>query len=433
MIPISHAAQRAHRLAPLLRRGLALTLIAMLLVGWLAGCKLSAPTSSSSKALSLLAIFPASGEQSAIYASMANAVDLAAQQNKSLGGYTLSVTHLDETDVALGASVAQALANPQVMGAIGPTTSVGAAAAVPPLAQAGVPTISPTAMLPGLTQASQASANGVNFSQLHPKGKPVSFFRMTADDSQAGVAAADLALAATSAHGMGAHTVFVADDGTPSGKAQAAAFERELKAAKGAVAGSASFTLGDAVGVQTTVSAIVDANPDCVFFAGGAAAAAQLRGALSQSGALAEPLLLAGSAAGDAGWGAAVGGALLGANTTGLLPGQDLTTASGSKTFVAAYQAAFSGAQPTPQSALAYDAAMDEISALKALIAAGKTPTRAGVLQAVATGAYSGVTGKIAFGATGDLASAPLFAIYATDAKGVWHYQASVTGKLSAA
>ncbi|HEX8732235.1 MAG TPA: branched-chain amino acid ABC transporter substrate-binding protein [Ktedonobacterales bacterium] len=431
MTHTSRAPRRApasprHRLAP--------ALIALLLVGWLAGCKLGAPTSSDSKALSLLAIFPASGEQSAIYVSMANAVDLAVKQNTSLGGgYTLSATHLDETDAALGASVAQALANPQVMGAIGPATSPGAEAALPALAQAGVVTISPTAMLPGLTQASQASANGVTFSQLHPKGKPISFFRQTADDSQAGVAAADLALASTSAHGFGAHAVFVVDDGTPSGKAQAAAFERELKAAKGTLTGSASFTLGDAVGVQTAVSAIVDANPDCVFFAGDAAAAARLRATLSQSGALAEPLLLAGSAAGDPGWGAAVGGALLGANTTGLLPGQNVTSMPGGKTFAAAYAAAFSGAQPTPQSALAYDAAIDEISALKALIAAGKTPTRAGALQAVATGTYSGVTGKIAFDATGDLASAPLFAVYATNAKGVWSYQTSVTGKLAAA
>ncbi len=83
----------------------------------------------------------------------------------------------------------------------------------------------------------------------------------------------------------------------------------------------------------------------------------------------------------------------------------------------------------TPQSALAYDAAMDEISALKTLIAAGKTPTRAGLLQAVAAGSYTGVTGKIAFGPTGDPATPLLFAVYTCDAKGHWSYQASVTGK----
>ncbi|MDE3230807.1 MAG: hypothetical protein KGO05_13090, partial [Chloroflexota bacterium] len=136
--PQKSPASALHHLTP--------ALIALLLVGWLAGCKLGAPASTDSKALSLLAIFPASGGQSAIYASMANAVDLAVQQNKTLGGgYTLSATHLDETDAALGASVTQALANAQVMGAVGPATSSGAEAALPALAQAGVVTISPTA------------------------------------------------------------------------------------------------------------------------------------------------------------------------------------------------------------------------------------------------------------------------------------------------
>lgn len=411
------------------RSRIAPALIALLLVGWLAGCKVGAP-STASKALSLVAIFPATGAQSGIGVSMARAVDLAVKQNASLGnGYTLSVTHLDESDVALGTSVSQAVGNAQVMGAVGPATSHGALAALPALAQAGVVTISPTAMLPGLTQASQATANGVVFSQLHPKGKPLTFFRMTADDGVAGAAAADLALASPQAHGLGAQSVFIVTDGSASGKAQAAAFTRELKAAHGTLAGSASFALGDAVGVQTVVSAIVDAYPSCVFFAGDAAAAAQLRSTLSLTGAAAMPLLLADSAAGDSTWATAAGGPLLATNTVGLLAGQDLTKMPGGKTFVAAFQAANPNAQVTPQSALAYDAAMDEISALKSLIAAGKTPTRAGVLPAVAAGSYTGVTGKVAFGPTGDPTTPLLFAVYSCDAKGRWAYQTSVTGK----
>lgn len=423
----------SHVRAPLRFLRVAPALIAVLAVGSLAGCQIGAP-STSNKALSLLAIFPATGAQSQIGVSMARAVDLAVKQNASLGsGYTLSVTHLDESDAALDTGVSQAVGDAQVMGAVGPATNQGAIAALPSLAQAGVATISPTATLPGLTQATQASANGVVFNQLHPKGKPISFFRMTADDGVAGAAAADLALASTQAHGLGAQSVFVVSDGTASGKAQVAAFVRELKAAKGSLAGSASFTLGNAVSVQTVVSAIVDAYPGCVFFGGGAAAAAQLRSTLSLTGAGTMPLLLADSAAGDATWATAVGGPLLATNTVGLLAGQDLSKMPGGKTFVTAYQAANPTIAVTPQSALAYDAAMDEISALKALIAAGKTPTRAGVLQAVATGSYTGVSGKVAFGPTGDPTTPLLFAVYTCDAKGHWIYQASVTGKASAA
>jgi ABC-type branched-subunit amino acid transport system substrate-binding protein len=170
-----------------------------------------------------------------------------------------------------------------------------------------------------------------------------------------------------------------------------------------------------------------------VFYAGEAAAAAELRATLSLTGVAAMPLLLADSAAGDSAWAAAVGGPLLATNTVGLLAGQDLSKMPGGKSFVAAYQAANSNTQVTPQSVLAYDAAMDEIGALKALIAAGKTPTRAAVLQAVATGSYTGVSGKIAFGPTGDPTPPLLFAIYTCDAKGHWTYQASVTGKAAAA
>lgn len=401
-------------------------LAALLAVGWLAACSVGGPQQ---QTVTLVSIFPTSGADGDVGQSMARAVDLAAKQHAALGGgYTLTVTHVDESSVTVGPDTGQAIANAQVMGVVGPLSSATAVTTLPALAQAGVVTISPMATLPGLTQSDQATAEGLDFGQLHPQGKPITFFRLTADDNAIGSAAANLALATPSAHGLGSQSVFVVDDGTASGKAQSAAFQAELKAKHGTLAGTHSLTLGDEDSVQMTISVIVDAQPDSVFYAGGADGAADLRRTLTQSGAPSLPLLTTGAAADDPGWGDAVGNPLFAANTTGMLPAQDLAKLPGAQAFQTAYQGAYAGATVTPEAALAYDAALVEIQAIKGVIAASKTPTRAAVLAAVAATKYSGVTGAIAFDKQGDPTTPPPFAIYTCDAKGAWTYQASVGG-----
>ncbi len=419
--PRAHA--RLHHRWPLA------ALVAMLLSGWLAACSIGP---SSNHTISLVTIFPASGASGAIGQSMTRAVDLAVKQQAALGGgYTLTVSHVNESSVTVGPDAAQAVTNAQVMGVVGPFESQAAVAALPALAQAGVVMISPTATLPGLTKADQATAEGLTFSQSHPKGKPINFFRLTADDNAIGAAAADLALAAPKAHGLGSHAVFVVDDGSPSGKAQSAAFQSELKAAHGAVAGSRSVALDDAVGMQTTVSAIIEANPDSVYFAGDPAVAADLRRTLTQTGAPRLNILTSGAVAADPAWSDSVGAAVLAGYTVGLLPTQDLSKLSGAQAFQTAYQSAYPGAKVTPQSALAYDAAMVEINAIKSLITAQKTPTRAAVLSAVAATKYAGVTGQIAFDKNGDPVTPPSFSVYTCDTKGAWTYQTSIAVKAS--
>ncbi len=402
------------------------TLLGTLFTGWLAGCGIGGPTNHT---VTLLEMFPTGGASGAIGQSMANAVDLAVKQNATLGtSYTLTATHVNEASVTIGPEVAQAVTNANVVGAVGPMGSQAALAALPALAQAGVVTISPTASLPGLTKADQASAEGVAFTQLHPQGKPLSFFRMTADDNAIAAAAADLAVAGSQAHGLGAHSIFVVDDGTVSGKAQSAAFQAELKARHGVVAGASSIAQGDEISVQMAVSAIIEAEPDSVFFAGDLGAAADLRRTLTQTGAPKVNILVAGSAADDPTWGDTVGGAGLSGYTMGLLPAQDPTKLSGAQAFITAYQSAYPNSVVTPESLLAYDAAMDEISAIKSLVAANKAPTRAAVLAAVTSARYGGVTGQIAFDKSGDPIKAPAFSIYTCDTKGTWTYQASVGG-----
>ena len=139
--PPTHTQQRLHW--PLA------ALVAVLFSSWLAACSIGP---SSNHTLSLVTIFPASGASGAIGQSMQRAVDLAVKQNASLGGgYTLTVTHVNESSVTVGPDAAQAVTNAQVMGVVGPFGSQVAVVALPALAQAGVVTISPTATLPGLT------------------------------------------------------------------------------------------------------------------------------------------------------------------------------------------------------------------------------------------------------------------------------------------
>jgi branched-chain amino acid transport system substrate-binding protein len=424
------AHKRLYPRARLLGRRQAPALMIALLAGWLAACSVGP---SANHTILLVTIFPASGASGAIGQSMTRAVDLAVKQNAALGGgYTLTDSHVDESSVTVGSDAAQAVTNAQVMGVVGPFDSLAAVAALPALAQAGVVTISPTATLPGLTKADQATTEGLTISQWRPQGKPISFFRLTADDNAIAAAAADLALASPQAHGLGSHSVYVVDDGSPSGKAQSAAFQAELKTGHGTVAGSRSVALGDEISVQTAVSAIIEANPDCVFFAGDLAVAADLRRTLTQTGAPQLGILTAGAAANDPAWGGAVGGAVLSGYTTGLLPAQDLTKLPGARAFETAYQSAYPSATITSQSALAYDAAMDEIHAIKTLIAAQKAPTRAAVLSAVAAAKYAGVTGQIAFDKNGDPVTTTGFAVYTCDTKGVWSYQTTIAGAAQA-
>lgn len=400
--------------------------LAIVLASLLYACSVSGPSGTT---LTIATVLPTTGASGAIGLSMQRAVDLAARQNATLGaGYQLSVEHVNEASVGAATTVAQVVANAQVIGVVGPFTSSTAVATLPALARAGVVAISPTVTLPGLTKADQATAEGLTFSQLHPAGVSNNFFRLVADDNAIGAAAADLALASSQDHGLASHTVFVIDDGSASGKAQSAAFQSELKAHQGVVAGSRSITVGDDINVQTAVSAIIMAAPDSVFYAGGVAGAAAMRQTLTQTGAPTLPILVAGDAANDPAWGTDVGNRVLGGYTTGLLSAQDLSKLPGAKDFVAAYKAAYPGAAVTPQSALAYDAAMDEISAIKSLIAAQKSPSRKALVSAVAAAKFAGVTGTIAFNTTGDPTTPSAFAIYTVDGTGVWSYQSSVGG-----
>jgi branched-chain amino acid transport system substrate-binding protein len=357
------------------------------------------------------------------------AVALAVKPNGSLAnGYKLIAQNIDEASPLREGSLATALSNPQLVGVIGPYSSETAVALAPEIAAAGVATISPAATLTGLTQSAAADADGAPYSKIHPQGKPLSFFRLAPTDDALGKAAADEAVAPTSAQGLAAQSVFLVDDATLSGKARAAAFAKELKAKGGTVAGQQSLTTGVNDNGQFVVNAIINAYPDLVFYAGGLTAGAELRGLLSLGGAAGVPILAAGPVADNPGWGEAVGQPVLAANTTGILPASNPSKLESATSFLAAWKEAYGDKAATPQSALAYDATMAEIAAIKAVIASGKPVTRGAIAAALATTKFDGATGAIAFDEHGDSTDAPAFSVYSCDAKGAWRYQTTLHG-----
>lgn len=405
---------------PSLAALLAIPLLAALAAG-LAAC--------GDQTVTLATVFPTTGPDAPVGLAMQRAVDLAVRQNAAPGsGYALAVAHLDEASASFAGDLAALAANSSVVGITGPYGSQAALTLLPVAAQSGIATISPGATLPGLTLADQAQAEKLPFAQLHPKGQPLAFFRLPPTDTAAGRAAADLAVAPGDAHGFDAGAVFVVDDASPSGKALAAAFTQELSAKHAAVAGQATITLGLLESTGDAVTAIIQANPDLVFYAGGLATGAALRNTLSLAGAPGLPILTAGAIADHPGWSAAVGVTPAAANTAALLPAPGLGTLKSAKDFTTAYQRAYPGQALLPQSALAYDAAMDEITAIRQLIHNNKPVTRAAVRAAVASAKYTGLTGAITFDANGDRTPPGGFSLYTCDAKGAWHYVATVGG-----
>jgi ABC-type branched-subunit amino acid transport system substrate-binding protein len=388
--------------------------LACALATLLAGCALPwAPQPD--QILTIATLLPESGADAIIGQAMVNAVDLAVTQHAtSAKGYRLAVVHVDEEGGSPAATLRSLTADQQVLGVVGPFDGQTASAATSALAPQHLVAISPSETLAAAAQSVPAPPGGTTPLSLLPPAPA------------AGQTAADLAVAASSAHGFAAHTVYVVDDGTPYGQAAVTAFERELKAKHGGVAGHSAIATGDLVSTQTAVSAIVAAAPDLVFFAGGTAAGAEMRATLTLSGVPALPMLEVGSMANNPGWGAAVGDPLATGNVAALLPAPNLLSLPTAKDFVAAYQQAYPGAQILPQSALAYDAAMDEITAIQSLLQAGKVPTRAAVLALVASAHYTGVTGTITFDQAGSSAASPGFSLYTCGTKGAWTFVATL-------
>lgn len=373
---------------------------------------------------------PVSGPKDTAALSAQYGVDLAVSRNANLGnGNTLSVIHMDDTgadgaDPTKGAeNVRTLIANPQVMAIVGPFDSAVAAVEIPLVETDGIVEISPNETNPGLTVQRYAQHYSVDFTRLHPAGSHVYYFRIPGNDLAQGEVDAQLAL-----QQLHAKTAFVVDDNTAYGKGLADYFTQSFTAAGGKIVGArASLTPSQVAHISSLAVAIGGDKPDIVFYGGTTSPdVIALKVALGQAG-FQHPLVGGSGIADDPGFSQS-GGTAAG-NTYGTAVALDvsaLTSAPG-QDFLNDFETVYPAEPLLPYSAMAYDAAMVEINAIKSVLASGMPVTRAAVRTAVAATHYDGATGQISFDANGDNAH-PVFSVYATDASGVWNFDHVVQG-----
>ncbi|HEX9036661.1 MAG TPA: branched-chain amino acid ABC transporter substrate-binding protein [Ktedonobacterales bacterium] len=360
--------------------------------------------------------------------------DLAADQNKDLGGgYTLQIVHKNYegtsgADASIGAADIRALlADPQVMAVVGPFNSSVAVAEIPIATNGHLVLMSPANTNPGLTLEQFASARGINFAQLHPAGSKEYYFRTPANDYIQGKVDSQIAMSAP----INAKSAFVIDDSTTYGAGLASYFTTWFKQSGGTISGSHSITPQEVSTFNSLAATIEATKPDVVYYGG----------VVSQGGgALKKALVAAGykgyvvggdGIAADPSW-ISTAGASAAVNTVGTVAAPDpgSLTSADATTFKSAYTAFVASKQDNdllPYSAAAYACATIEIDAIKAIIKSGKAPTREAVRDYIAGNTFSTVIGNISFDANGDNAGAKVFSVYAVSADGSkWDYQQTI-------
>jgi len=379
----------------------------LLLSSSLTGCSLStskAPQVPTVKVLHLAVVLPESGADTALGLAYMKGAELAIrQQDKAAPGYRLALLRLDEMGLT-AVRLKTALRRSRVLAIFGPLESKDSLTLIPAIERLRIPLVSPTALLP--------PAHSVN-----AVGRPVALFPLASSPQVAGRAAADVAT--SPAPGLGAHLIFMIDDRSKSGNAVADAFAADVRVRCGFLAGRRSIDSNPAT-LQAAVSAIVETEPDLVFYAGGIAAGAALRRTLSQTGAPKLPMLTAGQIAGEPGWAGAVGSAPLAERTIGVLPAPRLAAYTADRKFVTAFHRLFGRQKPSEWSAVAYDATMDEIRAVRELLRSHRKITPRALGAVMRGQKYDGVTGVLA---RSQDAPTDRFAVYLRGIHGQWYVQ----------
>jgi branched-chain amino acid transport system substrate-binding protein len=260
-----------------------------------------------------------------------------------------------------------------IIGVVGPAFSGESAAAGPIFAEAGVPTVSPSATNPALSE------NGWD-----------TFHRALGNDATQGPAAA-----AYIKDTLQAKSTYVIDDASEYGAGLAGIVEEDLGA--DAVAGSDTIQVGD-TDFAATVSKVVDSEADAVFFGGYYAEATILIGQLRQGGfegtfvvadGVKDPAYLD---AGDAAEGTII--------TCPCIPDTDPAVAD----FASAYEEEFGEAAGT-YAAEAYDAATIFLDGIGEGIG-----DREAMLEHVNGYDEAGITKQLSFDETGEPADVKVYA-----------------------
>jgi len=356
--------------------------------------------------------------------SLEDAVNLAVMQNQNLdNGYTLKVINYDDAsqetldyDPQIGAhNVQHMVQTPCIVGMVGPYDSAVAVAEMPIAANAGLVMISPSTTRSGLTLRPYAELEGWDFDQLHPMGKPLSYFRIAPNDVAQGLVAADFTF-----DDLGARNVYVVSDRERFGEDLVGGFTQGFQVKGGKIVGIESIPNGNLSVIADIAARIVDINPDAVYYAGITDGGGQLKAQLVKRG-YTGPFVGGEGIATDPGF-VEVAGVNAANGTLAIQPSSHPSsfTSDEAAQFFRDFHARYPGQRLEPDTAEAYDAAMVLITAIKHLIRAGQPVTREALIEQVQHIQYAGVIGPVSFDANGDIAHG-VFSLYRVQ-DGVWVY-----------
>ncbi len=358
---------------------------------------------------------------------------LAVQQHVLDDGYTLVVKPYQEVpadtekaDVQKATQNAtMLLKDPCIVGMIGPTHSVTAAAEMPLTANAGLVMISPANTDPGLTLREYASDTGLDFDRLHPAGKKTNYFRTIASDVFQGRELGAFT-SRTPSLGLGARSAFVLDDHTAN-EALISGFTEEFLARGGSIVGTASIPVDGAARIANLVPDIMAAKPDVVIYGGTTDdGGGPLTSYLAQAGY--HGLFVSGDGiAQDPTFAAQVSStAASGVFAIDPVPDPSQLQSDAATRFVQDFHARYPGDVLDGYGVNAYDAAQALITAISHLIQQGRMVTRESVLDQMQSIQVDGVAGTIAFDHNGDSAHGA-FSVYALQSgQWIWIKQLSV-------
>ena len=385
------------------RTSLLIAVVAALVVA-AAGCGGSSGSASGCAPISLAFMGPLTGGDGALGRYSRNGAEVA------ISGYNVKhpncpvglLSYDSQGSADLSVNLAdQIVADPSVLGVIGPTFSGESAAAMPAFQKGGVPVITGSATNPILSQS----------------GWTV-FHRVVGNDATQGPAAA-----AYLTQQLGAKRVAVIDDTGLYGKTLADLTAKSLQqdGAEVAVRGSVD---PNSVDYKNTVATVRDANVDAVYFGGVTSPGGRLLRQLRDAG-ITVPFV-----GGDGLYGGDffdyAGGAATGAIITCPCLNAEQPSTPRQIAFSNAYQQAY-GVKASYFATEYYDAASLFLDA----IAAGKT-SRAEIQKWLTNANVKGVTKDISFDKTGEIKGSPVFVFQISPEGGYNQVAQVVDGKLTA-
>jgi branched-chain amino acid transport system substrate-binding protein len=316
------------------------------------------------------------------------------------GGNKLEADSLDDTvqgvhDPAQGAqNIKTFIADPAVLGVVGPFNSNVAKAEIPLTNDAGLPQISPSNTSTSLTKGDDAKT----LRSSHPD--TIAFFRVCTTDDRQGAAGAQFA------NKLGFKKAFIVDDNETYGKGLADVFEADFAKLGGQVLGHEHITKNqqDFKALLTKAHSL---GPDMIFFGGTTSSGGGLVRKQMADVGLGSVAYVGGDGISDEEFIKQTGSAANNSFYTVAAP--ETSKLASAKTFTAAYKKRF-GSDPGPYSGNAYAAAQIIIAAI---VKAGANPTRPDVLKNVAaTSNIDTPIGTIGFDKNGDT-TAPILSFYA--------------------